>query len=109
VPGDLTWLANLGPGQLAALALGLVAIGLSVPRWVMRSVVDRERQISTEWRTAYFTEVDRGDRALQIAQQQTEVVGQLTAAVQHLADEVRQLRTEMAPQPAATGRHHAAS
>lgn len=92
--GDLTWLANLGPGQLAALAIALVAIGLSVPRWVMKGAVQREQQISEQWKTLYFSEIERGNKATEIVAQQTEAIKTLTAAVE-------------AASWAGTGRHRA--
>lgn len=106
--GDVTWLSSLGPWEITSLALGLVAIGLSIPRWVVKAIVEREQQISREYRTAYLTEADRGDRAMQIAQQQTEVVGQLTVAVHHLAEEVERMRAELAQPLGGTGRHRSA-
>jgi hypothetical protein len=33
---DLSWLSNLGSDKLLALAIGMILVGLLVPRWVLK-------------------------------------------------------------------------
>lgn len=98
--GDLTWLTQLGPSGLLALAIGMILLGLLVPR----SVLTRERQISAERERLYLAEVERGDRAVEIAKQQMDLA-------REQSDLIRQLLATLGHSPpagTAMGRHYRA-
>jgi hypothetical protein len=75
--GDFSWLASLGPDKLLALAIGLMFLGWLVPRWVL----NREREISEQWRlVAETTAANTAD--------QMKILHQLVDAVEKLADQL---------------------
>jgi hypothetical protein len=75
--GDFSWLSNLGPDKLLALAIGLMFLGGLVPRWVLK----REREISEQWRLV--AETTAANTA-----EQMKILHQLVVAVEKLADQL---------------------
>lgn len=81
--GDVTWLTELGPSGLAALAVGLVLLVLvgalkravsylMLGKLVPREALDREQENTEKWRQAYLVEAETNGRWPEIVRQLTQ-------------------------------------